>query len=241
MSDWDFSGQDLSAANFIDATLDGTNLTGAIVTDAAFGRVTSKGFTEAQLYATASYANKTMRGIRLSQNDLSGWNFRGLDVTGARFDDADLSHADLSSADLTRVSMEESILIRANLANANLTDGEFDEANLTAANLSGANLTSSSFRGSNLSHANLTDADLTGVAIAGANLSGARGFTEAQLYSTSSYQANRLNGIGLAGERLTGWNFRDQGLFNAQLNGTDLSRGSHERQPAIRNVGQHEF
>ena len=44
-----------------------------------------------------------------------------------------------------------------------------------------------------------------------------RGFTQAQLASTASYQTKNLQGIGLEGNNLTGWDFSGQNLTNANL------------------------
>ena len=46
-----------------------------------------------------------------------------------------------------------------------------------------------------------------------------RGFTQAQLASTASYQAKDLPGIRLGGNDLTGWDFSEQNLTGAQLGG----------------------
>ena len=53
----------------------------------------------------------------------------------------------------------------------------------------------------------------------GANLSDttSRGFTQAQLASTASYQAKNLQGIGLRVNDLTSWDFSDQNLTSASL------------------------
>jgi uncharacterized protein YjbI with pentapeptide repeats len=47
-----------------------------------------------------------------------------------------------------------------------------------------------------------------------------RGFTQAQLVSTASYQTKNLRGIGLGGNDLTGWDFSGQNLTNAGLSST---------------------
>ena len=44
-----------------------------------------------------------------------------------------------------------------------------------------------------------------------------RGFTQAQLASTASYQAKNLQGIGLWYNHLTGWDLSGQNLANANL------------------------
>jgi len=45
----------------------------------------------------------------------------------------------------------------------------------------------------------------------------ATGLTAAQLYSTASYKAKDLTGIGLGYDDLTGWNFTGQNLTNADF------------------------
>ena len=58
-----------------------------MVTGASFGDYLghSSGFTKEQLYSTASYQQRNLRGIGLRGNDLTGWDFSGQDLTGADF------------------------------------------------------------------------------------------------------------------------------------------------------------
>ena len=74
------TGANLSVANLANAdlsfsTLTNANLSGAVVTGACVDGATSRGFTKQQLYSTASYQEKNLRGIGLVSNDLSGWDF----------------------------------------------------------------------------------------------------------------------------------------------------------------------
>jgi hypothetical protein len=95
--------------------------------------------------------------------------------------------------------------------------------------LSGADLSSADLAG-----ANFTGAYLTGAEFAGADVRGARfgivcgpgaeicigtGITLAQLYSTASYQAHDLRGIGLNSQALAGGNFAGQNFANADFAG----------------------
>jgi uncharacterized protein YjbI with pentapeptide repeats len=101
-------------------------------------------------------------------------------------------------------------------------------------------LDNADFSGANLRHANLTEstltnADLSGATVTGADFHGSWGFTKEQLYSTASYQAGNLQGIGL-GYYLSGWDFHGQNLSradlsHAELTNTDLSGAnlSHAR------------
>ena len=67
----------LMFADFWQATLTAADLTDAEVRFASFRDTTSRGFTAAQLYSTASYKAKDLAGIRVGQNDLSGWYVAG--------------------------------------------------------------------------------------------------------------------------------------------------------------------
>ena len=102
-------------------------------------------------------------------------------------------------------------------ANKNLDSANFSHANLSLANLAHANLSS----------ATLTDADFTGAEVRGANFSkyfySETGITLTQLYSTASYQAHNLTGIGLRSNNLAGGNFAGLNLTNANFSGAMLT------------------
>ena len=83
------------------------------------------------------------------------------------------------------VVLDNRELAFAALLERDLTDARFDFSNLT---------------GAYLQYSTLTNADLTGAVVTGASFDGttSRGFTQAQLASTSSYQTKNLRGIGLS-------------------------------------------
>ena len=85
---------------------------------------------------------------------------------------------------------------------------------LTGWDLTGQDLTGADFRNSEL-----TGVDFTNAEIRGAILSAATdyGFTSAQLYSTGSYQAGDLSGIGLTGNDMAGWVFAGKNLTDASF------------------------
>ena len=141
LTGWDFSGQNLTGASLAEAnltnadfrranlsdaslyesTLSGADVTGAVATRADFWGTTARGFTKEQLYSTASYLAKDLRGIAFGYtDDLTGWDFRGQNLTGARFGSATLTNANLSGANLTFVNFGESF----NLVNTNLTGAD---------------------------------------------------------------------------------------------------------------------
>ncbi len=55
LSGWNFGGQNLAHAHLDRSTLTGANLSNAVVKGTSFWSTTSRGFTAAQLYSTASY------------------------------------------------------------------------------------------------------------------------------------------------------------------------------------------
>ena len=95
-------------------------------------------------------------------------------VPGANFVSRNLTMAYLSRADLTNVSGSSAILTNADLSQANLANAYFG-------------------------YATLFGADFTGAPGAWRNFdyTTSRGFMLAQLYSTASYMARDLRGIGL--------------------------------------------
>jgi uncharacterized protein YjbI with pentapeptide repeats len=109
-----------------------TDFSDAIVTGAGFGETTGGGFTKEKLYSTASYQAKDLRGIRLEQNDLTGWNFSGQNLSNAALEGAVLTRADLTGADtrgaqglnLTAAISRNAILPGGNVAGLELATSE---------------------------------------------------------------------------------------------------------------------
>ncbi|MGL4809254.1 MAG: pentapeptide repeat-containing protein [Giesbergeria sp.] len=98
---------------------------------------------------------------------------RGVDLTDARLAYAYLSGADLSGASLTGADLSGANLAGAVLPCAYLTRANLKGARLAYAYLSGADLSGASLAGADLSGASLTGADLSGASLTGAHLDGA--------------------------------------------------------------------
>jgi uncharacterized protein YjbI with pentapeptide repeats len=132
LSGWNFAGQNLTDANFDAAALTAADFTGADIRSASFGRrdfysgidaAIGTGITLAQLYSTASYQSKDLRGIGFDSNNLAGGNFVGQNLAAAIFSMANLTGANLR---------------HANLANAYFYAATLTGADLTAADARGA-------------------------------------------------------------------------------------------------------
>jgi uncharacterized protein YjbI with pentapeptide repeats len=194
----DLSQANLTNAHLFYATLTDADFTGAVVFRASFYAENS-GLTTSQLYSTAGYQAHDLTEIRLG-GDMSGWNFAGQNLTNAYLFGATLTGASFAQTNLTTVD----------LGFAGLTDADLSSATLIDADLTGAAL---------------TDADFTGAEIRGALFHKYRvefadtgtGLTLTQLYSTASYLAHDLSGIGLAGSALAGGNFAGQNLSGASF------------------------
>ncbi len=95
---WSFYGQNCTGGSFAYSTLTGANFTGATVKNAYFTGTTSKGFTASQLYATASYSNNDLTGIKLDADVVSGWSFAGMNLTNASFSGSTITGANFTGA-----------------------------------------------------------------------------------------------------------------------------------------------
>ena len=219
-----FANSDLANASFQFATLTDTNFGGAVIRGANLA--TAAGFTASQLYSTASYAGRDLTGIGLS-GDLTGWNFANQNLTNAIFFRVlDINEV---SSNLTNVDFSGAIVKGANLslttgftASQLFSTASYASRDLTGIGLGGIVLTGWNFANQNLTNASFAaqtvlNANFTGAIIKGANFR-CMYLTASQIYSTASYASGDLTGIGLGGD-LTGWNFANQNLTNANFQG----------------------
>jgi len=253
----DFRGTDLASATFLLSWLDnarfdqanlqkasfdrtrliGVNLTDSLVAEATFHDATSRGFTKEQLYSTASYKLRDLRGIGLAQNDLSGWDLSRQDLSDASFHRATLVDTNFTDAVIAGASLasttrhgftKEQLYSTASYRAKDLQGTSLSGNDVTGWNFVGQNLADASFSNAQLAGADLTDAIVTGTSFF--SLGGS--FAIEQLYSTASYKTGDLHGIDLGvndlsaadlrGQNLTGANFGATRLTKADLDGADV-------------------
>jgi uncharacterized protein YjbI with pentapeptide repeats len=258
LSDWDLSGQDLTNAVFGDlfdgggATLTGANLAAANLTNAGFYTcevtradfydTTTRGFTKEQLYSTANYQAKSLSGIGLGANNLTGWDFSGQDLTDAFFAFSTMTAAKLAGAIVTGASFgnttshgftKEQLYSTASYQQSNLRGIELGGNDLTDWDLSGQDLTNAGLGGlfSKLTKTKLTDAIVTGADLGSSffPLPAIDALTKEQLYSTASYKQSHLQGIGLGLSNLSGWDFSGQDLTSAYFGTSVLTAANLSR------------
>ena len=158
-------------------------------------------------------AQENWTGADLSGCDLSGILFYSPRLVGAILRGADLRRADLSGGYFRGCDLRD-----ANCSKTTITTGDFRDADLSGADLSGANWTGAVLTGANLAQANvsrtrlvkarLAGADLTGANLNGVDLRGAQGLTAEQLDAAKNsgkaiLDRRMLTNLGRAGDHTT--------------------------------------
>jgi uncharacterized protein YjbI with pentapeptide repeats len=166
LHDLDFSGADISDAEFRSADLSRTNLSGVRGWGADFQGATLNEsiFTEA-LLMRADLRGAVIQRTDFSRADMSEANFRTARGPYARFCGAEISKCDFSLSGL----------INADFTNSDAHGADFSVASLTNANLTGARLTSAIFNESYLTDTDFTNAEVGMTLFCRVNLSNAIG------------------------------------------------------------------
>ena len=142
------------------------------------------------------------------EDDLSGIELRGRDLSrlylaDKHFDEADLSDASFANAVLDGTTFKGATLIDADLPRASLRRVVFEHANLRSADLSEADLTQANLRFADLREANLEGARVFRADLFGADLRGAT-LTGAVMIDSSLRRANLKRAAGSATAKLHG-------------------------------------
>lgn len=200
----DFSEAILLGAKLLHADLAGANFTHANLANASLfgGRLTNADFTGANVNG-ASFARSGEHYFI----DYSGHRInRGGDGSGITFDQLK-STASYEAHDLSDIDFSANYLAGGNFAGQNLNDASF-----AAAVLTGADFTGAAIRGTRFDRLSFVRGIPDG-----------SGITLAQLYSTASYHARDLSGIGLGGNNLAGGNFAGQNVTNVDFTAATLT------------------
>ncbi|MCA9214244.1 MAG: pentapeptide repeat-containing protein [Planctomycetales bacterium] len=189
LAEADLSGANLTNASLLNAPLTNAVLSGAVIAGANLSGPSSSGLTKEQLYSTASYQDKDLRGVRFVGRDLTGWDFRGQNLSKASLRYAILTDSDLRDANIAGAKFQGTLgltqeqlystgsyqnqdLRGISIRNGDLEHWDFSGQDLTGASFDFANLQEAALSGANLSNASLFYANLKGVELANANLFG---------------------------------------------------------------------
>lgn len=174
--------------------------------------------------------------------NLAGVNLAGVKLKDVIFWNANLSKSDLSDAKLTYCRFEDANLEGASLRGADLEMPGFDRAHLSGADLTNAKIKNASVHEADLSNVSAQGLKLStygGVdfraSFAGADLGKAK--IDAAIYDSdfrkASFAGAVLKGSQLLGSNfsecdLTGADFRETGLQNANLTGAIVDRAKFD-------------
>jgi len=218
-------GANLENARFLfsfssPTTIEGADFTDAIIRGVDFGQMTSSGLTADQIYATASYKAKDLRGVQLDSNQMDGWDFSGQDLDLAAFEGSTLVGATFRQANLSNTLAMDTTLTDADFRQAIVRNVGLERADLTRADFSGADLSNT-----RLFQATLADASFDNAVVSGTQLWDvtARGFTKGQFYSTASYRQGNIARVRLMDDDLTGWEFAGQSIRGGSFSGSTLT------------------
>ena len=240
LAGWNLKGQNLAEAGLNGAKLAGAELTGASIQGADLARTTQGGLTAEQVYSTASYQQKNLRGTKWWDNDLSGWNLAGQDLRGTIFVGAKLEGVNFSDAEIGGAGLGEATqhgftaeqlystanYKRGDLREVTLAGNQMQGWDFSGKDLEGLALTGADMKAANFSQANLANCNFSGVPVAGANFEGAEiarallvdsGLSVQQLYSTANYRRGDLSGVTFGD--LTGGDLREMRVAEARFSG----------------------
>jgi uncharacterized protein YjbI with pentapeptide repeats len=155
----DLEGADLTGLDLTDYQLHGVNFSRAILKGVTFGPANLSGanFHRAIFSHPAGLWSSVLRGVNLSEVDLTGAKLEGVDLTGANLNGSCLRRSDLS----------KSTLLVAQLKGADLREAHMNGADLREANLQAADLRGASLQRVNLVKTNLAQANLSGCLVYG--------------------------------------------------------------------------
>ena len=234
----DLRGANLRGANLAFGSLSQADISGADLTGANLSNVS---FYQTTLDEATQLDDKWRLVWEIVNNEASGRDLSGLNLSQANFSGVDLSYANLSRAVLTGTNLSKTNLYGADLRGAILTEpdptgGQPHHAILNRADLAGVKIDDTTqieqkwrlvweivnrdVQNHDLSGADLREADLHEVDLSGLMLVGTR-FENANLQNANLTGAD-LNGAFLQNANLIGANLTAANLFEAHLNGARL-------------------
>ncbi|NVB36434.1 DUF2169 domain-containing protein [Pseudenhygromyxa sp. WMMC2535] len=171
-------------------------------------------------------------GRSVSELNLTGGDFSGMDLRGADLSDTWFESANFSGADLRGAKLDKAVLAHANLRGAKLDGASAREANLGKARLDDASARAIDLESATLVGTHLERTQLSGAKLTKANLNAAKLIA----VDASEVQAEGfvLSDAEVRGTRLCGARFERVLFVGVDLRGVDLS-GIHIHRGAFIN------
>lgn len=220
LSGWDLSNQNLSGAVFTGTYLANTDLTGANIRGAVFRANTDRGLTAQQVYSTAMYQSGDLSGTHLRRNDLTGWDFSGMNLSSVRFDDSTLTDADFTGAAIGQANFSGTV------ANGFTAEQLYSTASYAVGDLQYVNFSHNVLDGWSFANQDLTGASFWNTTIVNADYSGAT-FPEYGLIASeitnASFRGADLYYVEFEDTRLSNVDFTGANLIHAYLRSAELS------------------
>ena len=203
-----FTGINLTNVVFTATRLAGCDFTDAIIEGASFAATETKGFNQKQLYSTASYKNKNLRGVSFASNDLlrlngnpSAWDFTGQDLTNADFSYSLITGAIYSNV-FRPVILTDAIIEGADFSNLQTYEAYAGvKYGITSSQL----YSTASYKNKNLTGIKFGDNYMVGFDFTGQNM------------TNVSFRGAELNNVDFTNANLTNVDFRFSDISNANF------------------------
>lgn len=194
-----------------EATLDGAQLTGAVLDEAKL---------QGASFVGAGLRKASLDRAELSRADLDGADLRDASLKSALLDGASMRRTNLGGAALNQAHLEAAVL-----ENALAPGAIFDRAVLRGASLQSAIADGASFGGADLRGANLNGTSFRGASLDAARFEGTRFYGthfEAATFSETRMQGTLFDDAHLEGALLRHAQLQGANLQRAHLDGTQL-------------------
>ena len=211
----------LANFNLASAELSNANLAGASFANSNL----DFSHAESANLENVDFSGASLRSAYLYRAKLTGARFQNADITNAFFSDVTSRGFSVGQLYSTKNYLEK--VLAGNFSRNDFSNGGFRGQTLLIEAAS-TNFTGADFRnarmGGTYNSAIFRNADFTDAEILRADLTLVTqgGFTADQLYSTASYKQRKLDGIQLSGNDLRGWDFSNQSMVEARLEGVAL-------------------
>jgi uncharacterized protein YjbI with pentapeptide repeats len=133
----------------------------------------------------------SLKGMDLSNTDLSQIELEKAKLNGIDFSTANLNSSNLSSADLNGANLSDAYLGFSNFSSAQLSGADMTNTQLNFANFSNTNLSGADFTNANCISTNFSNTNLSGIKFYNVEM-GRANFSNSDLWSTDFTEAKNL-------------------------------------------------